>query len=163
MNRFKKIAKEVLSAALIIFVLSNIISYIRKPNLDSNLLPTIKVTLLDGSTFLPKIDKPIVIHFWATWCPTCKLEADNIERISKKYQVLTIAVNSGENKKIQAYMKEKGLTFDVMNDNNGQMAKRFHVEAYPTTFIYDSQSKLAYTEVGYTTTMGILARLSLLE
>jgi len=163
MNRLKKVAKEILIASLILFVLSNIISYIRKPNLDSSHLPNIEVILLNGSTFKPNTNKPIVIHFWATWCPTCKLEADNIERIAKNYQVLTIAVNSGENKKIQAYMQERGLTFNVLNDNKGTWATQFKVQAYPTTFIYDSKSELRFSEVGYTTSAGLLARLKMIE
>jgi thiol-disulfide isomerase/thioredoxin len=120
------------------------------------------IELLDGAMYDVKEGKPLVLHFWATWCPTCRLENSNIDDISKKYNVLTIAVNSGKNEAIKAYMKANNFTFDVFNDSDGQMASSFNVEAYPTTFIYDSKGKLAYSEVGYTTTVGMLARLSLL-
>ena len=105
----------------------------------------------------------MVVHFWAIWCPTCKLEAANIESISKNHEVITIAVGSGDNEKINAYMKNKGLSFKVINDNDGTWAKKFKVEAYPTTFIYDSKGKLRFTDVGYTTTAGLLARLKMSE
>ncbi len=163
--KLKKIVKEIVIALLMIFVVSNVMSYLRKPTLESNVLPQIEVKLLDGSAFSSKAieGKPIIIHFWATWCPTCKLEAGNIQSVSEKYTVLTIAVQSGDDRKIESYMKKNGLNFKVLNDVDGVWAKKFKVEAYPTTFIYDSKGELRFTEVGYTTTSGILARLKLIE
>ena len=160
---FKKIVKEIAVGAVIVFILSNIISYLKKPDLDSNHLPVIEVTLLDGSSYKHEGNKPLVIHFWATWCKVCKLEAQNIESLSKEYDVLTIAVNSGTNEEVEAYMKERGLTFKVFNDKEGAWTKKFKVEMFPTTFIYDGKGELKFTEVGYTTTAGLLARLAVLQ
>ncbi len=157
----KKIVKEILIGAILLFIFTNIISYVRKPELSSTQLPQLQVQLLDGSSYKPEEGKALVLHFWATWCPTCKLEASNIEAISKDYEVLTIAVNSGDNAKIKAYMADKGLTFRVVNDKEGVLAKQFHVEGYPTTFIYDAKGELKFSEVGYTSTVGLLARLKL--
>ena len=159
----KSIVKEIIIAALILFVVTNVLSYIREPTLESSALPDIKAVLLDGSKYEVKKGKPLVVHFWATWCPTCKLEAPNIESISKEYEVLTIAVGSGKDIKVSTYMKERGLSFQVINDKEGEWAKQFKVEAYPTTFIYDSKGKLRFTEVGYTTTAGLFARLKMSE
>jgi thiol-disulfide isomerase/thioredoxin len=148
-----------------IFVVSNVMSYLRKPALESNALPHIEMKLLDGTLFSSKTieGKPIIIHFWATWCPTCKIEAGNIQSVSQKYRVLTIAVQSGDDSKVEAYMKENGLDFKVLNDIDGAWAKKFKVEAFPTTFIYDGKGELRFTEVGYTTTVGLLARLKMVE
>jgi len=157
------ILKEVLTVIVLVFILSNIISYIRKPELGSTQLPHIKAQLLDDSMFSVEEGKPLIVHFWAVWCPTCKLEAPNIEAVSKEFNVLTIAVNSGSDKKLQGYMKEHDLSFKVLNDNEGTWAKRFKVEAFPTTFVYDAKGELRFTEVGYTTTAGLLARLEWIE
>ncbi|RRS30742.1 MAG: thioredoxin [Epsilonproteobacteria bacterium (ex Lamellibrachia satsuma)] len=159
----RSVFKEILIGAVLIFILSNIINYVRKPELNSIQLQKIEAQLVDGKHFSTEEGRPLVIHFWATWCPTCKLEASNIESISKKYEVLTIAVSSGKDDKIQAYLKERGLTFKVLNDVNGKWAEQFKVKAFPTTFIYDSQGKLKFMEVGYTTTAGLLARLKMAE
>ncbi len=161
--KFKSIIKELIIGAVILFILSNIISYVRKPDLSSTQLPQVEITLLDASPYTLKKGKPIVIHFWATWCKVCKLEAQNIETLSKQYEVLTIAVNSGENDKIEAYLKERSLTFKVLNDVDGSWAKQFKVEVFPITFIYDGTGELKFTEVGYTTTAGLLARLAILK
>ena len=159
----KKVGKELLTGAVIIFILSNIISYVRKPALASNHLPRLDVRLLDGTTFKYSEGKPLVIHFWADWCRVCKVEAPNIERVSKEYEVLTVAVNSGDNEKVKAYMKERNLSFKVLNDKEGVWTKKFKVEMFPTTFIYDGQGELKFTEVGYTTTAGLMARLAVLK
>jgi thiol-disulfide isomerase/thioredoxin len=159
----KKIVKEILIGAVLVFILSNIISYVRKPALDSDHLPDFEVTLVNGEVFRKPEGKPLMIHFWAEWCKVCALEASNIQGISEKYEVLTIAVNSGNDSKVKAYLKERGLTFKVLNDIDSTWAKKFKVEAFPTTFIYDSKGELKFTEVGYTTTAGLLARLSMAD
>ena len=161
--KIKKWIKEILIGAVALFILSNIISYIRKPDLDSLQLPIATVQLVDGSSYTLKEGKPVIVHFWATWCPTCKLEAANIDRVSQKYEVLTVAVNSGDDEKITRYLKERGLSFRVLNDRKGSWAEKFRVQAFPTTFIYDAKGELKFTEVGYTTTAGLLARIALIE
>ncbi len=163
MIRMKKWIKEIFIVAVLVFILSNIISYLRKPELNSSQLPTATVQLVDGTSYRLKEGKPVLIHFWATWCRTCKMEAANIEHVSKKYEVLTIAVNSGDDEKIKEYLHDKGLTFRVLNDKEGSWAQIFKVKAFPTTFMYDAKGKIKFTEVGYTTTAGLLARMALLE
>ena len=159
----KSTIKEIIITLVLLFILSNIISYIRAPELGSSQLPQIEAKLVDGSTFSIKKGKPFIIHFWAISCPACKLEAPNIETVSKAYDVLTIAVNSGSDENVLAYMKEHGLHFKVLNDLNGAWKTEFNIEVFPTTFIYDAKGELRFTEVGYTTTAGLLARLEWIE
>ncbi|RLA59659.1 MAG: protein disulfide oxidoreductase [Epsilonproteobacteria bacterium] len=159
---FKSIIKEIFIALLLLFVLSNVISYLRKPTLPSSALPNIEAKLIDGSLFHIERGKPLLIHFWATWCPSCKLEASNIETVSQHYNVLTIAVNSGSTSELRQYMQDHDLHFKVINDTHGIWAKQFKVQAFPTSFIYDAKGKLGFTEVGYTSTLGLIARLEAL-
>ena len=157
------ILKEIILILVLLLVLSNIISYIRKPELSSTQLPRIEAKLLDGNTFKVQEGKPLLLYFWAVWCPTCKLQSSNIAFISQKYNVVTIAVSSGSDEAIKAYMQEHRLSFKVINDKHGNWAKQFKVEAYPTTFIYNANGKLKFTDVGYTTTAGLMARFEWIE
>lgn len=161
-EKIKKIIKETLSMVVIIFVLSIVVNYFRAPKLDSNALPAINATLIDGSTWSSQESKkPIVIHFWATWCKVCKLEASNIDTLAKEANVITIAVSSGSDREVNAFMKERELSYRVINDKDGTLSREFKIEAFPTTFIYNSKGELSFTETGYTTTAGLKARLSL--
>ncbi len=161
----KKILKEIAIGLLILFVISNVFSYIRTPDLESTSFPQTKSQLIDGTYFeTNKIkEKPLLVHFWALWCPTCKLEASNIQALSKKYEVLTIAVKSGSDEALNKYMFENEYDFKVINDTHGNWAEEFKIEAFPTTFIYDKQGELYFTEVGYTTTAGLLARMGMID
>jgi thiol-disulfide isomerase/thioredoxin len=161
--KIRSTIKEITIALVLLFIVSQLISYIRAPELGSNQLPQIEATLVDGTPFSTRKGKPLLIHFWTISCPACKLEAPNIQTISKEYDVLTIAVNSGSNEAIQTYMQEQGLDFKVLNDRGGVWSKKFKIEVFPTTFIYDGKGTLQFTEVGYTTTAGLLARLEWVE
>ena len=161
--KIRSTIKEITIILVLMFIMSNIISYIRAPDLGSSQLPKIEAKLVDGSTFSARKGKPLIIHFWAISCPACKLEAPNIETVSRRYDVLTIAVNSGSDEEVQTYMQENGLHFKVLNDREGAWATEFKIEVFPTTFIYDAKRKLRFTEVGYTTTAGLLARLEWIE
>lgn len=159
---FKKLLKEILVFALLLLIFSNIVSYYKSQNLSHEKLPAFDATLLDGKEFNSlhaNANKPLLIHFWATWCPTCKVENDTIDALSEKFEVITIAVNSGSDEQIQNFLKEKNLKFKVINDANGTLAKAFHVSAFPTTFIYNKDGSLAFSEVGYSAYISLYLKL----
>ncbi|MCK4441761.1 MAG: protein disulfide oxidoreductase [Sulfurovaceae bacterium] len=159
----KNIIKELIITLLMIFVISMGLNYLRKPNTDIQLPDIVKRDINNQKIVFETYGKPVVIHFWTTWCPTCKLEAPNIESMKDDVHIITIAVNSGTDEELQKFMKEKGYTYTVINDNKGKLAKKFGVQAYPTTFIYDGSGKLQFSEVGYSTRMGIRARVALIN
>jgi thiol-disulfide isomerase/thioredoxin len=161
----KRVLREIIVLTVIILIVSSVLNYFRAPKLDSDLLPAIKATLIDGTTFDTATleGKPLLINFWGTWCPVCAQEASNIESLSKKYPVLTIAVNSRGDDHIREWMRDKGVTYPVLNDASGKWAAQFKVTIYPTIFIYDNKGKLKFTETGYSTTAGLLARMKLAE
>ena len=160
-ENLKKWTKEIAAAAILLFVIANAVSFFRSPNIADKNLPEINTLLTDEELYstLDYKGKPLLIHFWATWCPTCKLEAANIQSLSQEYDVLTIAVKSGSNEKINSYLKEHDLNFKVINDSKGLLSEQFSVPAFPTTFIYNKEGKLSFTEVGYTSTWGLYLRM----
>jgi thiol-disulfide isomerase/thioredoxin len=160
--KLKSIAEEIISTLLLIFVVSMLVNYVRKPDVNEDIYRLELTDIYNNSLAMYKYEKePLIVHFWATWCPTCKLEASNIEALSQNHNVVSIAVTSGSNEKLQLFMKEHSLSYKVINDNNGVLAKKFGIEAYPTTLIYDKDGKLKFSEVGYSTTLGLQARIAL--
>ncbi len=161
MKRVLPWIKEILIIFLIVAVLLNVISFLKKPDLELTTLPQLNLisTTQKQISITDYKNKPILLHFWATWCPTCKLEASNIQYLSNNYQVITIAVNSGSDKDINTFLKQHNLNFDVINDNDGKLAQKFSVSSFPTTFIYDKNQKVKFSEVGYTSTAGLIVRM----
>ena len=159
LNKLKHYTKEVIFFILAMTLFANLISLYKSQDLNAKPLTLQSVQLLNQKNYTIENNKPILVHIWATWCPTCKLEAGNIERISKHYQVLSIAVKSGSDKEISEYMKEHNLHFKVMNDTDGQLSSKFKIAAFPTTFIYDTNKNLLFSEVGYTSTFGLWLRM----
>lgn len=151
--------KEILFFVIIMTILANIISLYKSSDLNKTPLNLVNISLLDGQAYSIDKEKPLLIHFWATWCPTCKLEASNIQKLSQHYQVLTIVVKSGSDADIHKYLQENGFNFNVVNDTSGFLSSQFNIAAFPTTFIYDRDKKLVFSEVGYTSTVGLWLRM----
>ena len=124
-------------------------------------VPSLEGTLLGGQPFTMASyqGRPVLLHFWATWCPICKMEENSIAAISEDYPVITVAMNSGNEMEIAAYLEEQGLSFPVLVDEDGAIASRFGVRGVPASFIINSNGKIKFTEVGYTTEWGLRLRL----
>ncbi|MBE0514526.1 protein disulfide oxidoreductase [Sulfurimonas sp.] len=158
-KKIKHYLKEIVLFLIVMTLLANAISFYRSMDLNKEPLSALDLKLIDGSEYSLERSKPLLVHLWAIWCPTCKVEAANIQRISQHYEVLTIAVKSGSNQELQNYMQENGYTFRVLNDSDGYYAKTFGISAYPSTLIYDKEQKVRFSEVGYTSTLGLWLRM----
>lgn len=79
--------------------------------------------------------------------------------MSKDYEVITIAVQSKNKENIKKYLENNKLSFKVVDDTKGYYSKKFNIKAFPTTLIYDNQKNLKFSEVGYTSTLGLYARM----
>jgi peroxiredoxin len=55
-------------------------------------------------------------------------------------------------------MSEHGLTYPVVSDPDGSIARRYGVQAYPTSFFLAADGTIKASETGYTTTLGLKAR-----
>ncbi len=140
-------------------IFANLVSLYKSQDLNKQKLSIETSKLIDKSSYTPSTNKPLLLHVWATWCPVCKAEADNIQRLSEYYEVISIAVNSGTDSEIENYLLENNLNYRVINDKDGLIAKKLNVVVYPTTFIYDKEKNLVFSEVGYTSSFGLLMRM----
>lgn len=130
-------------------------------DIATGLAPNISVPQLSGENFdlYQNRDRPILIHFWATWCPVCKLEQTNIDNIAKDYAVITIAMQSGHDEEIRKFMQDEKLSFRVINDESGELSRLYAIRGVPVSFIVNKENKIDFVEVGYTTEIGLRLRL----
>lgn len=158
-QKIKKYLISFIKYAIFFIVVINLVSYYKSLDLNKNKLEIRSFELIDGTNYEIEKDKPLLIHFWATWCPICALEEQNIETISKDYQVITIATQSGSSEEIKEYLEKNNLSFKVVNDDLATLSREFNIKAFPTTFIYDKNQNLKFSEVGYSSTFGLKLRL----
>lgn len=100
--------------------------------------------------------KPVLVAFWATWCPVCKAEDGNLQSISASHTVLSVAMQS---EKIAQHMQERKLTFAAIDDANASLANAWNVRGVPSHFVIDGAGNVRFRVVGYATTWGLRARL----
>ena len=158
-SKIKQYIKEAIYFLIAITIITNLMSLYKAQSLNSAPLNIEAFQLIDNSVQTVQTNKPLLIHFWATWCPTCKLEASNINFLSKHYQVITIAVKSGTDAEIKKYLNAHDYTYKVVNDKDGTLSAKFQISGFPTSFIYDKNKKLLFKEVGYSSTLGLWLRL----
>jgi thiol-disulfide isomerase/thioredoxin len=157
-KKIKSFSKELLIMFVVMVVASNIISLYKSSDLNADKLSLKNLRTIDNKFIDIDNDRPVIVHFWATWCPTCKIEASNIQTLSQNYQVISIAVKSGDNKDIELYLDKHNYDFNTINDYDGFLANIFNISAYPTTLIYDKDNNLVFIDVGYTSTIGLYLR-----
>jgi len=97
-------------------------------------------------------NKPLVLNFWASWCPPCRDETPGMERIWRKYEdqgvvILGINVQDGE-KEAERYISEFGITFSNALDLDGSITVDYGVTGLPVTFFIDNDSVVTGRWVG---------------
>ena len=119
------------------------------------------VTLASQPYTLPaRPEKPVLVHFWATWCPVCRAEQDSIAAIAQDHpNTITIAMQSGSSAEITRYMQEQKINFPVVNDTDGILSSTWGIRGVPTSFIIAPDGQIRFVEVGYTTGLGLRLRL----
>jgi len=90
--------------------------------------------------------KRVFLNFWATWCPPCKAEMPDIEKLyqeTKDSDLVILAVNVGEDKKtVQAFIRDKGYNFPVLLDDEGEVSQLYQVAGIPTSYFIDTEGYL---------------------
>lgn len=100
--------------------------------------------------------KPVLVVFWATWCPVCKAEDGNIQSIAADHPVLSVAMQS---EKIAEHLRERELSFATIDDADAALSSAWKVRGVPSHFIVDGAGNVRFRVVGYATTWGLRARL----
>jgi peroxiredoxin len=94
----------------------------------------------------------ILVNFWASWCAVCRPEMPMFERRNRDFttQGLTVlGINIREGTQIiQRYAKELGLTFALLLDPKGEIAKSYGVIGLSTTFLVGRDGRPVALAVG---------------
>jgi cytochrome c biogenesis protein CcmG, thiol:disulfide interchange protein DsbE len=104
--------------------------------------PDFALSTLDGADFRLSAQRgrPVVLNFWATWCPPCRAELPELKSANERYagQVAVVGVNQAEPAATVAkFVPEFGLAFPIPLDQQGDVSRVYGVRSLPTTFFID--------------------------
>lgn len=111
-------------------------------------------SMLDMTDYLG--GKPIVVNFWASWCPPCRSEAPLLEQSWRAYgeEVLFIGVQTqdkGNQPGGRRFLQEFGLTFPNVIDNDSAVSIDYGVFGIPESYFVRRDGTLAHKHVGMLT------------
>jgi thiol-disulfide isomerase/thioredoxin len=129
------------------------------PLLSYSQLPNVVVKDLNGNSVNLselKLEHPIIISFWATWCAPCKRELNTIHEVYEEWQSETgvelIAISIDDQKTINSvpvYVNGKGWEYLVLMDPNGDIKRAMGVNNVPHTFLIDKNGNIVYSHNNY--------------
>jgi peroxiredoxin len=85
--------------------------------------------------------KVVLLNIWATWCGPCREEMPSMEKLYKEFAsqglvIVAVSVDDpGTEQQIRDFVKEFGLTFEILHDPDKKTAQRYQVTGYPESFI----------------------------
>ncbi len=110
----------------------------------------------------------VMLNFWATWCPSCLMGMPHIQAVYEDYRdskdlaVLAVNLTISEDRGIpsqyrgeldsgqwvEKFIEDKGYTFPVLLDHEGEAAYKYNIWSVPTTFFIDRDGIIRYVHPG---------------
>lgn len=99
--------------------------------------------------------KVVILDFWATWCPPCRMEIPGFIELQKQYAdkglvVIGVSLDQDGAAGVKQFMDKQGMTYPVVLGDQKIVSAFGGVEGIPTTFIIDRKGRIIRKHVGYT-------------
>lgn len=96
--------------------------------------------------------QPVLINFWATWCGYCLDEMPVIEKYYERFtpDLTVLGVEVGDSvDDIRAVVEKYGFTYDILRDPDSRVFDQYKLDAFPVTFMVDSQGIIQVKHLGW--------------
>ncbi|MBE6588392.1 MAG: TlpA family protein disulfide reductase [Ruminococcaceae bacterium] len=124
---------------------------------ESEKLPDFTVYNMNGEevSLYESFGKPLVVNFWATWCPPCKAEMPAFDEMYARYgeSVDFMMVNMTDGQRdtvdiVKSFIEGNGYSFPVYCDSDMDAAYSYGVQSIPTTLFFSAEGELLEYKVG---------------
>lgn len=97
--------------------------------------------------------KLLLLDFWGTWCPPCRMAMPGLQKLHEKYKdkgLAVVGMNYEHAKDADAakYMKDQRLDYELLLHAE-QVVDKYKIRGFPTFFLIDPDGKILWSEVGY--------------
>lgn len=93
--------------------------------------------------------KPVVVNFWATWCPPCRLEMPSFQRIydahrAQGFTIVGVSMDAAGSDAVRRFLVERHIQYPVAMAS-GEVVQDFGgVALLPTSFLIDREGRTRY-------------------
>ncbi|WP_164668841.1 TlpA family protein disulfide reductase [Virgibacillus doumboii] len=95
---------------------------------------------------------PVMLNFWATWCPPCRAEMPDMEKFHQNKDVTILAVNLTKTESgigdVTDFVNEFDLTFPILMDEQVEVAATYQIQPIPTTYMIDPDGVIRFRAFG---------------
>jgi len=154
--------KKVLAISILVFLVGYAIYFAINPSnpkvgvSKGSTAPDFELKTLSGDSMsLSSVKgKKVIINFWATWCPPCRSEMPDMQKIQDEHKddVVVLAVNLTNSESsvdtVKSFVDELELTFPVLLDEKGEINNQYEVLSYPTSYFVDENGVIQTKFVG---------------
>jgi len=96
--------------------------------------------------------KVIIVDFWATWCPPCRALMPRLQKMYVNWEkrgLVVLGLDIGEDADtVEKFAREQSYTFPLLIGGEPDIAARYFVEAYPSTFVVDRLGHIVFRDLG---------------
>lgn len=91
--------------------------------------------------------KPLLLEFWATWCPPCRKSIPHLNEIHAKYKdrgLMVVGVTDEPNALIKKFQKDVPMDYAVATDTGGRLNEKMGVSSIPTAFLINKSGEIVW-------------------
>lgn len=160
-----KWAQHALTVLALLILFLGVRPYMQGPVATGQAPDINRISLNKTAVQLSKFQgQPVMVHFWATWCPICQAQHGAVNAAAQYYPVISIATQTPADTNLADFAQQHQMDVNnLIDDSDGSLFQAYGAKAVPATFFIDKHGNIATVEVGYTTQLGMMLRLWWLE
>ena len=100
---------------------------------------------------LSQIEGPLVVEFWATWCPPCEKATPHLVELSERYEDEGLSIvgihhpRGIERGEVERFIERYGIAYPIGLDVDGSLTDAYGIEGIPHAFVYDRGRELVWS------------------